>query len=160
MMRFFCAGLFALLAALAPGVEAGPPKQLSAPAVAVLKPLMKLRNRQVSDQFTADGRWRGESRVTPEVERRIYRVLRNRTPAGDEAVAYLVTVYMGEHFGEEIDCEATNRGKRVLPLVQAFRLHKPDIGVQLSPIVRGEPYFGQDVVASIKKGERCEPDEP
>ena len=134
--------------------------RLSPGAVALLKPLMQLRNRQATDEFTPDGRWRAPSPVASEVERRIYAILKNRTPAGDEAVAYLVTVYMGEHFGEEIYCEAVNRGKTILPLVRAFRANQPAVGAEpLHKFVRGESYFGGDVVASLRKGERCELDE-
>lgn len=141
-------------------VLAAAPVQLSSRAVSMLKPLMVLRNQQMTDEFTPDGRWRGESPVAPEIERRFYEILADRSLAGDEAVAYLVTVYMGEHFMEEVDCEATNRGRRILPMLEAFRRDKPRVGAEpLNKFVQGQPYFGEDVVKAIKLGQKCEWDE-
>src|SRR6185312_6520267 len=129
--------LLSLLIFAAPGVAAACPL-LSPAALKMLKPLMALRNKQASDQFTQDGHWRGESPVTPEVEKRFYAVLANHSPAGDQALAYLLTVYMGEHPGEEMVCEAINRGKRLLPLIQSYSKCQPSVGAEpLHKFVQG-----------------------
>lgn len=94
---------------------------MSDKAKAMLHPLMQLRNRQATEQFFDDGRWRGESSVSQEVEDRVYRILGDRSKPGDEAVAYLLTVYMGEHPGEELVCEAASRGKRMLSVIRSYQ---------------------------------------
>jgi len=60
---------------------------------------MELRIKQNQDQFTEDGRWKGESPHTPEIEKRFESLISNRAKVGDEAFAYLLSVYMGEHLG-------------------------------------------------------------
>src|SRR2546427_474410 len=77
------------------------PKLLKPETLKLVKPLIQLRMQQASDNFTDDGRWKAESPVAPEVEKRFEALLVDRTLAGDEALAYLLNVYMGEHPGEE-----------------------------------------------------------
>ena len=148
------------LLVLGPAASAACPT-LSPKAVAALKPLMTLRNRQAADHFTSDGRWRAESPVTPEVERRFYRVLADRSPAGDQALAYLLTVYMGEHPGGELVCEAANRGKRLLPLIQSYNKCRPSVGAEpLHKFVQGNGVLFVDALQSIKSGVKCDAHEP
>jgi hypothetical protein len=136
------------------------PPPLSDQAKAILKPLMALRNRQASEQFFDDGRWRGESSVTDEVEKRVYTILEDHSKAGDEAVAYLLTVYLGEHPGEELACEATNRGKIILPLVRAYHRCQPSVGAEpLHRFVRGSGVLAEKVIGAISNGSACEPEE-
>ena len=147
-------GLFITFPSLAADCE--PPK-LSKDALQLVKPLMELRIKQNKEQFTEDGRWKGESQYTPEVERRFYALLENRTKAGDEAVAYLLNVYMGEHPGEELVCEVVNRGKRMLPLIKSFSKCMPVVGVEPLPkFVQGSGFLPKYAIAGITKGERCE----
>jgi hypothetical protein len=139
--------------------ECTPPK-MSIKAKEILKPLMELRNRQAKEQFTDDGRWRGESAVSPQVEERFYAILNNKSRAGDEAIAYLLTVYMGEHPGEELVCESINRGRRMLPLVKAYHRCQPTIGVEpLHKFVQGSGVLPPEVIEAISKGRKCENEE-
>lgn len=120
---------------------------------------MELRVKQNKDQFTEDGRWRGESQYTPEVEKRFYSILENRSHAGDEAVAYLLMVYMGEHLGEELVCEVINRGKRMLTLIREYKRCTPRIGIEPLPkFVQGSGYLPQYAEEGILKGEKCTPE--
>jgi hypothetical protein len=136
------------------------PVELSKDAKAILVPLMTLRNQQATEQFFDDGSWRGESSVSPEVEARFNAVLANRSKAGNEALAYLSTVYMGEHSGEELVCEAVNRGKRVQRLVKAYHHCQPVIGVEpLHPFVRGSGALAPKVIEAIRKRRTCVPEE-
>src|SRR5690348_8436323 len=152
--------ILSLLVLAAPGLRAACPA-LSPGAITILKPLMVLRNKQAADQFTPDGRWRGESPVTPEVEKRFYAVLANHSPAGDQALAYLLTVYMGEHPGEQMVCEATNRGERLLPLILSFSKCQPLVGAEpLHKFVQGNGATVTYALQGIKSGARCDAGEP
>ena len=125
-------------------------------ALALLKPLMILRNQQAREQFTDDGRWIAESKVTPVVESRTESILANRTKDGDQALAYLLTVYMGEHQGESIVCEAINRGKRMTPTIQAFQRCQPAVGAEpLHKFVAGSGHLPGMALRGIAAGERC-----
>lgn len=134
---------------------------LSGEAIAVLKPLMQLRNRQVADEFTPDGRWIGASPVAGEVEERFYSILGDRSSAGDEALVYLLTVYMGEHPGSELVCEAANRGKRLLPLIRSYRECQPTVGAEpLHKYVQGSGVLTEDAIQAIESGAHCDQHEP
>jgi hypothetical protein len=130
--------------------------KVGAEARALLKPLMVLRIKEQNDQFTDEGVWKEASRHTAEVKRRFATLLKTRTRAGDEALAYLLTVYMGEHPGEELVCEAINRGKRMLPLIDSYARCNPRIGVEPLPkFVRGSGVLPREARQGIEKGKRC-----
>jgi hypothetical protein len=134
---------------------------MSSEAISVLKPLMNLRNRQAADQFTPDGRWIGESPVTGDVEERFHSVLEDRSPAGDEALVYLLTVYMGEHPGSELVCEAANRGKHLLPLIRSYRICQPTVGAEpLHKFVQGSGVLTANAIEAIESGAQCDEHEP
>ena len=133
------------------------PNELSSDALKLVRPLMQLRIKQNEENFTEDGRWKGESQYTPEVERQFYSILGNKTRAGDEAVAYLLNVYMGEHPGEELVCEVMDRGDRMLPLIKAFSACTPVIGLELLPkFVQGSGFLPGRAIKGIEKGEKCD----
>lgn len=132
------------------------PKLLRPKVLWLVKPLLELRIKQHRDQFFEDGRWRGESSITPEVDRRFEALLKNRTPAGNEALAFLLTIYMGEHRGEEIVCEVINRGKRMLPLIRAVRECRPLTGIDPYPkILEGSGVLVEHAVKGLEAGESC-----
>jgi hypothetical protein len=132
------------------------PRPLSAETLALVKPLMQLRIQQVKDSFTADGHWIAESPVAPEVGKRFEALLSNRTSTGDEALAYLLTVYMGEGPGEALVCEVTNRGTRMVPLIREFQACAPLIGLEpLHKFVRGSGTLSGMALKGISSGKRC-----
>jgi len=136
------------------------PKLLEPAVLKLIKPLMELRIQQNADQFTDDGRWKGESPHTPEVEKRLEALLNDRSKEGDEALAYLLGVYMGEHPEEELVCEVTNRGKRMLPLIQAYSKCPPVTGLEPLPkFVRGSGSLPQMAKDAILRGDHCEYEE-
>jgi hypothetical protein len=150
-----------LLLALAQPAAAADCQALDEEALRAIKPLMVMRNRQAADQFTPDGRWRGESPVSAEVERRLYSILADRSPSGDQALVYLLTVYMGEHPGEELVCEAANRGKRLIPLIRSYSKCQPLVGAEpLHKFVQGSGVLPVDAIQAIESGSRCSWDEP
>jgi len=132
------------------------PSPLPAQALELVKPLMELRTQQAKDSFTEDGHWVVESAVAPEVEKRLEALLTNHTAAGDEALVYLLNVYMGEHHGEVLVCEVVNRGKRMVPLIRAYQACTPKIGLEpLNKFVRGSGYLPGMALDGIKAGKEC-----
>ena len=130
--------------------------KLSRKALAIIKPLMELRIKQNTDQFTEDGRWIGESQHTPKVHEQFYAVLENKSPEGDEALVYLLNVYMGSHPGEELVCEATNRGKKLLPLIHKYQRCMPQIGLEPLPkFIQGSGFLPKFAIEGINNGEAC-----
>ena len=124
--------------------------------MALVKPLMQLRIQQAKDNFTEDGHWVAESPVAPEVEKRFETLLSDRTNTGDEALAYLLTVYMGEGPGEELVCEVTNRGTRMVPLIREFQNCAPLIGLEpLHKFVRGSGTLPEMALKGIASGKGC-----
>jgi hypothetical protein len=133
------------------------PEKLSSEALSMIKPLISLRIKQTADNFTEDGRWRGPSKHRLEVENRFFDILKNKTNVGDEAVVYLLNVYMGSHPGEEVVCEAINRGKRLLPLIKKYKECIPEIGLEPLPKgVKGSGHLPIYAIKGISKGEKCE----
>lgn len=145
-----------LLSPLAYASRTCQPENLPSPALRLIKPLMELRIKQSQDQFTAEGRWKGESSLTPEIEKRFEAVLDDRTKAGDQALAYLLTVYMGEHHGEELVCEVTNRGRRMLPLIDAYAACAPVVGFEPLPkFVHGSGALPEMAKKGVLSGKKC-----
>jgi len=147
-----------LLGAPGPALAAGScrPEMLRAETLGLIKPLMELRIKQSGDQFSQDGRWRGVSPVAPEIERRLQALLENRTAAGDEALAFLLNVYLGEYPGEELVCEVTNRGGRMLPLIDAYARCTPLTGLEPFPkFVRGSGTLPGTAKRNILRGRKC-----
>ena len=133
------------------------PRLLPAGALAVVKPLVKLRIEQHRDEFGDGGRWKGASPRSPEVERRLEALLENRTPDGDVALAYLLGIYMGEHPGEEMVCEAVNRGVRMVPFLRAARDCRSATGLEPLPtILVLDDVLYDDALRELALGHRCE----
>lgn len=136
--------------------DACEPKLLRPAVLALVKPLLELRIQQNADQFTDDGVWKGESPHTPEVDRRFYSLLADHSRAGDEALAYLLYVYMGEHPGEELVCEVARRGERMLQFVDANSKCLPGTGLEPLPkYVRGSGLLPKMVRQQILSGNAC-----
>ena len=150
--------LMVLLLAAAPVMAKDCEPQLLRPAtLSLLKPLLELRTKQVSDSFDSEGRWRGESPVRDAVERQFDRLLKNRTKAGDESVAYLLNVYMGEHPSEDLVCEVIKRGRRMLPLVKAYASCMPLTGLEpLHKELKGSGVLPGMAIEGIVRKEKCE----
>jgi hypothetical protein len=155
-MNRFVVLVFALMA-FQPATAAECQAKLSPKAHAVLKDLLELKIKQASERFDAQGRWLGESKHTPEVEKRFYKALEDKSPVGDEIVVYLLNVYMGEHPGEELVCEAMNRGKRLVPKIKAFRACLPPLGLEPLPAgVAGSGVLPGYALEGIASGKACE----
>lgn len=130
---------------------------LGAETLRLVRPLMELRIKQHEEQFTDGGRWRGESQYTPDVDRLFETLLENRTRAGDEALAFLLGVYMGEHQGEELVCEIINRGTRMVPVVKAYRSCQPLTGPEPFPqfVTMGSRVLFKYALEGLATGKSC-----
>lgn len=158
-MRTIIFGIFTLILSVPCMAADCIPQKLSKDSLKLVRPLMALRIKQNHEQFTKDGHWKGESKYTPEVEKQFNAILDNTSRAGDEAVAYLLNVYMGEYQGEELVCEAINRGKRMIPLIKSYSKCIPRIGVEPLPkYVKGSDLLYRYALVGINKGEKCQDD--
>ena len=82
--------------------------------------------------------------------------MENRTHVGDDALAYLLNVYLGVDLGEKLVCEAVSRGKRMLPVIRAFRECLPAIGLEPLPArVSGSGFFPLEAEEKILEGGNC-----
>jgi len=97
------------------------PVKLSSETLNILKPLIALRIKEHIENFTPDGRWKGESQYRIELNKKFYETLKNKTSAGNEAVAYLLNLYMGSHPDEKSVCKTLNRGKHTLHHINKYK---------------------------------------
>ena len=84
------------------------------------------------------------------------KVLNDKTPNGDQAIAYLLHTYTGSHPSEELECSAINRGKNILPYIKLYSECLPSIGMEPLPMhLKGSGSSTRWVITSIEKGELC-----
>jgi hypothetical protein len=76
-------------------------------------------------------------------------LLKDKSSAGDEALAALIGHYLGD--STEAECEALARGKRMLPLLVRFNHRPPLVQLPLSTA-----HSRSELIAQIKAGVRCE----
>lgn len=82
-------------------------------------------------------------------------VLKDKSAAGDEAIAYLLTIYVGEATGEQLACEGVNRQARIAKHLQTFTTCSPDLGdARLQDGFPRSPEHGKWVLERIAKGEK------
>ena len=60
-----------------------------------------------------------------ELDRRLGALFANQTKEGDEAIVILMSFYLGEHEGEEVEENLLSRGPRMIPLVELYRAEEP-----------------------------------
>lgn len=60
-----------------------------------------------------------------ELDRRLDTLFRNNTKEGDEAVVILMSFYLGEHEGEEVEENLLSRGPRMIPLIERYLRQEP-----------------------------------
>ena len=132
------------------------PQPMRQGVLALVKPLMELREQETRENYDTDGRWTGKSKLRPEIDKKFEALLSNRTKVGDKALAYLLTVYLGEGPGEELVCEVINRGKRMTPLVETAASCAPLIGIEpLHRFVQGSGHLPGMALQGIKSGKPC-----
>jgi hypothetical protein len=127
------------------------PEQMSAPALNLVKPFLSELLITRTDK----------SKGWDEHQRRKYelldKIIKDTTDAGDQAIAYLLHFYNGEHPDEELSCEAIIRGKRMLPLLHRYSTGLPNIGLEPLPkSFESTGYLLKEVANSIDKGDTCQ----
>lgn len=75
----------------------------------LLAPIINHRASAFAEEFDKDRRWKGESKHTVAMKKELLRLLRTPSRAGDEAIAALSRVYLGEHSGEEVSLKASRK---------------------------------------------------
>jgi hypothetical protein len=145
-----------LLLGLIAHAEGCRPPLLSKGALKLVKRLIEYRIKEDTTEFNEDGGYGDQDLYAREVEKRFTAIMENRSKAGDEALAYLLNIYMGEGPDEDMVCEAINRGKRMLPLIREYRKCIPLIGLEPLPgPVRGSGSLPALAEEGILKGEKC-----
>lgn len=123
------------------------PVLLPSDAARLVKPLVKLRIEAARENAPVAG-----------LDSGLEALLKVETRAGDQALAYMLTVYMGEGFGEALVCEVARRGKRMIPWVEAYARCRPLLGLEPLPEPVAPP--GGDPKTSealdrLRRGKRC-----
>ena len=144
-----------------PSIAATPPvvetQRPSAAAVALLQTLIADRITEYSDEIDSEGRWKAQSPITPRAEARLDTILLRHDSVGDEALAMLQGVYLGEDRGEWIQCETQNRGSRMLRWLTRYRAGDPRQWFPELPskLVLDSTYY-DGMIKDVRRGGRCE----
>jgi hypothetical protein len=140
------------LSLLVSPLESCPSKPLSAPARRLVTPFLKaLAGLQDSSSQKSKS-------LEAQFDKSFRAILKDKSAAGDEAVAYLLTIYIGEATGEDITCEGLSRQARVVKHLQVFTTCTPELGDEkLQAAFPRDPTKGRWVLERIAKGEKsCE----
>ena len=133
------------------------PEMLPPDALAIIKPYVQELTLATKEEYTDNGAFKGSSPHREKAYQMFCSILKNRTPEGDKAVAYLLNIYVGEHSGEELVCEVINRGRRILPLVKKYSECIPLTGLEpLHEFIQGSGVLPGYAIEGINKGERCQ----
>lgn len=68
-----------------------------------------------------------------ELDRRLERLFANNSKEGDEAVVILMSFYLGEHNGEELEENVLSRGPRMMPILERYLREEPSSLIQQYP---------------------------
>ncbi len=133
------------------------PEMLPPDVLAIIKPFLQELTVATKEEYTDSGVFRGSSPHREKAYQMFCTILKNRTSAGDKAVAYLLNIYSGEHPGEELVCEVINRGRRILPLVKKYSECIPLTGLEpLHKFIQGSGVLPGYAIEGINKGKRCQ----
>jgi hypothetical protein len=130
------------------------------PPIAVVQALLPLLDDRIAayaDEFDSAGRSRGPSPRTPSYEAHLASLLQRRDSIGDQALAILQGVYLGERHAETLECEIQNRGLRMLPLLERYRPQPPSRWFPQLPakLVLDSTYY-DDVIVRVRQAVACE----
>jgi hypothetical protein len=83
-------------------------------------------------------------------------MLEERDKTTDEALAALLSFYIGEHAHEDLTCELVSRGSRELPFLELYRDHQIHIATPADALTPDEKQVHYDsVIARIRAREDC-----
>lgn len=84
-------------------------------------------------------------------------IVKDRSPDGDEALAYVLTLYLGEATGEILKCEALARGARMAGPVRSASSCRPTLpGLVVDPELLGPVDQASSVLDGLAKKRVCE----
>ena len=109
--------------------------------------------------YDSEGRGLGLSEAAKMAEMLFYKLLENRSIAGDKALGYLLFIYVGSHPGGEAVCESVNRGEKMIPIIESYMDSLPKSGLEpnLKKIQTNDPtYLARLALKRIKNGESCQ----
>jgi hypothetical protein len=83
-------------------------------------------------------------------------LLNKRSKTTDDALAVLLSFYIGEHAHEDLTCELVSRGTRELSFLELYRDHQIQIAAPIQALKPDEKRAHYDgVIASIRAREQC-----
>jgi hypothetical protein len=82
-------------------------------------------------------------------------VLRDKSEVGDEALAVLLGLYVGDHDAEDIVCELINRGKRVLGYLAKYQSSQVTMPSVSAPMAKSVKALYPSVISRIRSGQTC-----
>lgn len=146
----FSAGCQAAAASSGTSTEACRPRELGRDASALVVPLLRV----VAD-------WKRGGYSNPGLRQRrealLKAIVKDGSPGGDEALAYLLTLYLGEATGEILKCEALARGARMVGPVRAAGSCRPSLpGLVVDPELLGAVDQASSVLDGLAKKRVCE----
>jgi hypothetical protein len=90
---------------------------------------------------------------------RFQAVLDDDSSTGDEVLALIAPFYAGESNAEDLQCEVTKRGDRMLPLLRRYQGCPPTPGVDPFPrSLQVVPGVYEDLIRAIADRDTCEYD--
>ena len=114
-----------------------------------LSPAAQKHTTRVSTSLITLRRTPSSHKANAEANRAFELLLKDKSPAGDEALAALAGHYLGE--STEPECEILVRGKRMIPLLQQFNRNPPLVNLPLSGT-----HSRSELIGQIKAGAHCE----
>jgi hypothetical protein len=122
----------------------------------VLRPYLSELIAATNEEFDESGVFLGSSPHRERADALFEEILSTPPPAGDHAIAYLLYIYTGEHPGEELVCEAARRGRRMVPIIEAFSRQLPVTGLEPYPkFMQGSGVLPPEAIRLITSGSRC-----
>ena len=125
--------------------------------VAILRPYLSELIAATNSEFDTNGVFLGSSPHRERADSLFEGILATDSPAADESIAYLLFIYVGEHPGEELVCDAARRGKRMLPIIERFSKQLPPTGLEPYPkFIKGSGALPPEALRLIKAGQTCD----
>ena len=99
---------------------------------------------------------KGEGVATEEaLGKAVLGILRDKSDVGDEALAVLLGLYVGDHNAEGIVCELINRGRPVLGYLAKYQSAQVKMPLVSAPMPEAVKALYSEVISRIRSGETC-----
>jgi hypothetical protein len=118
-------------------------------AAGKLSPAAQRHVTRISHSLTALRKDPGAQLANTQANRALELLLKDRSAAGDEALAALLGHPLGD--STEPECEALARGRRMLPLLLRFDRNPPPIQLPASSV-----HSRLEIIDQIEAGIRCD----